>query len=108
MKRFTKRLAAALLAAVMLVPAPAMAAATNDEGELIVRVGLASGSKHNAIGQLTCAHLQNVDGYGSGYRFGYYDEDLNFIELARSEDDVAQVAIMKTQNLCYGYDSEQG
>ena len=92
----------------MLVPAPAMAAATNDEGELIVRVGLASGSKHNAIGQLTCAHLQNVDGYGSGYRFGYYDEDLNFIELARSEDDVAQVAIMKTQNLCYGYDSEQG
>ena len=108
MKRFTKRIAAALLAAVMLLPVPAMAAATNDEGELIVRVGLASGSKHNAIGQLACAHLQNVDGNGSGYRFGYYDEDLNFVELARSEDDVDQVAIMKTQNLCYGYDSEQG
>jgi len=108
MKKITKRLASALLAAVMLMPTAAMAAPTNDDGEIMVRVGLASSSNHNAIGQLACAHLQNADGYGSGYRFGYYDEDLNFIELARTEEEVTQVAVMKTQNLCYGYDSEQG
>jgi len=108
MKKITKRIAAALLAAVMLFPAAATAVHTNDEGEIMVRVGLASGSKHNAIGQLTCANLQNVDGYGMGYRFGYYDDDLNFVELARTDEDVSQLAIMKTQNLCYGYDNEQG
>jgi len=108
MKKITKRLAAALMAALMLLPSGAMAATTNNDGEIMVRVGLASGSKHNAIGQLACAHLQNADGYGAGYRFGYYDEDLNFIELARTGEDITQVAVMKTQNLCYGYDSEQG
>ena len=108
MKRITKRIAAALLAAVMLFPTAASAAITNDDGEVMVRVGLASGSKHNSIGQLTCANLQNVDGYGSGYRFGYYDEDLNFVELASSDEYITQLAIMKTQNLSYGYDSAEG
>ena len=108
MKKITKRIAAALLTAVMLLPTGAMAATVNDDGEVMVRVGLASSSNHNAIGQLACAHLQNADGYGAGYRFGYYDADLNFIELACTGEDVTQVAVMKTQNLCYGYDSEQG
>lgn len=107
MNKITKKLAAAFLAAVMLLPAPAMAATYNDDGELMVRVGLASSSKHNALGQLACAHLQNVDGYGAGFRFGYYDEDLNFEQLAYTDEDITQIAVMKTQNLCYGYDSEQ-
>ena len=108
MKKIMKRLAAALLAAVMLVPTGAMAAATNDAGELVVRVGLASSSKHNAIGALACANLQNAEGHGAGFRFGYYDENLNFVELARTDYSVTQAAVVKTQNLCYGYDSEQG
>ncbi len=108
MKKMTKRITAALLTALMLLPTVAMAATTNMDGEIMVRVGLASGSKHNAIGQLPCAHLENADGYGAGYRFGYYDKDLNFVELARTGSEVTQVAVMKTQNLCYGYDSGQG
>ena len=108
MNKITKRLAAALLAAVMLLPTTAMAATYNDDGEIMVRVGLASSSKHNALGQLACAHLQNAEDYGSGFRFGYYDEDLNFEELADTDEDITQIAVVKTQNLCYGYDSEQG
>lgn len=108
MNKITKRLAAALLAAVMLLPTTAMAATYNDDGDIMVRVGLASGSKHNALGQLACAHLQNAEDYGSGFRFGYYDEDLNFEELADTDEDITQIAVVKTQNLCYGYDSEQG
>lgn len=108
MKKITKRLAAALLAAACMLPHAAMAATYNDNDELMIRVGLASSSKHNALGQLACAHLQNVDGYGEGFRFGMYDEDLNFEVLAYTDEDINQVAVMKTQNLCYGYDSEQG
>ena len=108
MNKITKRLAAALLAAMMTLPTTAMAATYNDDGEIMVRVGLASSSKHNALGQLACAHLENADGYGAGFRFGYYDEDLNFEELAGTDEDITQIAVMKTQNLCYGYDSEQG
>ena len=107
MKRTMKRLAAALLAAVLLIPTGAMAAATNDEGDLVVRVGLASSSKHNAIGTLACANLQNVESHGAGFRFGYYDENLNFVELARTDYHVTQAAVIKTQNLCYGYDKDQ-
>ena len=108
MRKITKRLAAFLLAAAVMLPTTAMAATYNDDGEIMVRVGLASGSKHNELGQLACAHLQNADGYGEGFCFGYYDEDLNFEELACTDDDVTAVAVMKTQNLCYGYDEEQG
>ena len=111
MKKITKTIAAAVLAAAMMLPVlpiPAAAATTNEDGEIMIRVGLASSSRHNALGQLACAHLENADGYGEGYRFGYYDEDLNFVELARTDDAVTQLAMMKTQNLCYGYDSAQG
>ena len=108
MRKITKRLAALLLAAAVMMPATAMAATYNDDGDIMVRVGLASSSKHNELGQLACANLQNADGYGEGFCFGYYDEDLNFEELAHTDDDVTAVAVMKTQNLCYGYDEEQG
>lgn len=47
-------------------------------GEEMVRVGLAYGS-----GALVGANLENNTGYGSGYRFGYFDEDLRFEELGR-------------------------
>lgn len=108
MKKITRKIAAALMAALCLLPMTSMAAPVNNDGELMIRVGLASGSKHNAIGQLACAHLQNAEGYGKGFRFGYYDEELNFVELARTNQKVTQAAVMKTQNLCYGYDSQQG
>ena len=81
-KAFAKITAAALTLCLALPLVPAAAA---DRGEEVtVRVGLASSYYHNALGELEAAHLENEDGYGEGYRFGYYDEDLNFVELART------------------------
>lgn len=108
MKKITKQILSAALALCLAAPCTAGAVTVNDEDEIMIRAGLASTSSHNALGPLACAHLQNVDGYGEGFRFGYYDEDLNFEELARCDEDIDAIAVMKTQNLCYGYDSQQG
>ena len=62
------------LAFVLCVPTAGAAR----RGEEMVRVGLAYGS-----GALVGANLENNTGYGSGYRFGYFDEDLRFEELCR-------------------------
>ena len=108
MGRIMQRIVAVALAAAVMLPTAAMAATYNDDGDIMIRVGLASSSKHNELGQMACAHLQNVSKHGGGFSFGYYDDDLNFEELAYTDDDVNQIAIMKTQNLCYGYDGAQG
>lgn len=101
-KRFMQ-LAAVLLALSLVVP-PAGAVTTNQNGDIMIRVGLASSNTHVAVGELEAAHLENNNsaGYGFGYRFGYYDESLNFVELARTDDKTIQVAVLKTQNLWYG------
>lgn len=98
------RLAAALLAVSLAVPT-AGAVTTNRNGEIMIRVGLASSSTHVPTGELEAAHLENNNsaGYGYGYRFGYYDRGLNFVELARTDDRTIQAAVLKTQNLYYGY-----
>ena len=105
-KRFMQ-LAAVLLAIILCVPV-SWAATTNDDGEIMIRVGLASTSSHVAQGTMEAAHLENNTGYGSGYRFGYYDDDLNFVELGRTDEDITQIAVLKTQNLYYGYVSSLG
>ncbi len=105
-KRFMQ-LAALFLAMTLFLPS-AWAANSNRDGEIMIRVGLASSSDHNATGELACAHLQNNAGYGSGFRFGYYDENLNFVELGRTGKNVSELAVLKTQNMYYGYDSSAG
>ena len=65
-KRFMQ-LAAVLLAIILCVPV-SWAATTNDDGEIMIRVGLASTSSHVAQGTMEAAHLENNTGYGSGYR----------------------------------------
>lgn len=102
-KRFMQ-LAAAVLAVCFTIPA-AHGATTNQKGEIMIRVGLASSSTHVADGELEAAHLENNNsaGYGYGYRFGCYDSGLNFVELARTDDRTIQAAVLKTQNLYYGY-----
>lgn len=97
------QLAAILLALSLAVP-PAGAVTTNQDGDIMIRVGLASSNTHVAVGELEAAHLENNNsaGYGWGYRFGYYDGSLNFVELARTDDKTIQVAVLKTQNLYYG------
>ena len=80
----------------------------NSQGQVMIRVGLASSSSHNALGELAAAHLQNNTGYGAGFRFGYYDSSLNFVELGRTSADVTEIAVLKTQNLYYGRDPDLG
>lgn len=103
MKKRFMQLAAALLALSLAVP-PAGAVTTNQNGDIMIRVGLASSNTHVAVGELEAAHLENNNsaGYGFGYRFGYYDGNLNFVELARTGGETIQVAVLKTQNLYYG------
>ncbi|MCI5563544.1 MAG: sporulation protein SpoIID, partial [Intestinimonas massiliensis] len=87
------QLAAVVLAVAVAVPMAAPArAARNDE--LTLRVGLAYGS--NA---LVSANLENNTGYGSGYRFGYYDSDLDFVELGRTSSSVTKLTMVKAQNI---------
>ena len=95
-----RQLAAVLLAVCLTLPA-ASAVTANRDGEMMIRVGLASSSSHVPTGELEAANLENNTGYGSGYRFGYYDSGLNFEELARTDAGVTQVSVLKTQNLYY-------
>ena len=81
--------AAVLLAVVLALPT-ALAAGSGGE---MVRVGLAYGS-----GALVNANLENNTGYGSGYRMGYFDDDLDFVELAWTDEDKTQITMVKTQN----------
>ena len=90
MRRFFMRFTAVFLALFLTLPA-AWAAESGDE---MVRVGLAYGS-----GALASANLENNTGYGSGYRFGYFDDSLDFVELGRTGSDVTQITMLKTQNM---------
>lgn len=93
MKRIFMQLAAIVLSVAVAVPLAAPArAAQNDE--LTLRVGLAYGS--NA---LVSANLENNTGYGAGYRFGYYDNALNFVELGRTGSNITQLTMVKAQNV---------
>ncbi len=107
MKKRFMQFAAILLTVALSIP-PSGAIRSNDEGQTMIRVGLASSSSHNALGETASAHLQNNTGYGEGFRFGYYDSKLNFIELARTSPDITAIAVLKTQNLYYGHDSALG
>ena len=62
----------------------------------MVRIGLNYGSS-----TLTAANLQNNTGYGEGYRFGYYDEDLEFIEIGYTETDQTKLTILPTSQMYY-------
>lgn len=81
--------AAVLLAVVLALPT-ALAAGSGGE---MVRVGLAYGR-----GALVNANLENNTGYGSGYRMGYFDDGLDFVELAWTDEDETQITMVKTQN----------
>lgn len=94
------RLAAVVLALALSIPA-AGAYTTNREGEVMIRVGLASSDSHVPTGELESANLENNNsqGYGEGFRFGYYDSDLDFVELACTSRRTIAVSVLKTQNL---------
>lgn len=87
------------LAFVLCVPTAGAAR----RGEEMVRVGLAYGS-----GALVGANLENNTGYGSGYRFGYFDEDLRFEELGETDEKETQITVLKAQNTWFYYDRSSG
>ena len=62
----------------------------------MVRVGLCYGTS----GVLPGANLANE--VGSGYRFGYFDKEMQFHALASTQ--VKNISIVKTQNVYYGKD----
>ncbi len=102
MRKRSIQLAAALLAFCLAVPS-AGAVDTNSAGDVMVRVGLASSNAHVPTPEMESANLENNNsqGFGWGYRFGYHDGDLDFVELARTERDTISVSVLKTQNLRY-------
>lgn len=78
MKKFVKRLLVLLLIASLAVAAaPASMAYTAPVST--IKAGLYYGS-----GALSAANLQNVSGAGSGYEFGYFDSNRNFVSLGRT------------------------
>lgn len=97
MKKTLMRFAAAALSLALLAPCVGATETQEKEG-VTIRVGLASSSTHNSLGELVGANLWNNTGYGSGYRFGYYNENLQFVEVARTDETVEQVSVIKTQN----------
>ncbi len=86
------RFAALALAAVLLMP-HVPAAAAGVEVDPTIRVGLFYGGS-----ALPGANLLNE--VGSGYRFGYFDADLNFVPLGVT--DRTAISMVKTQNVWYG------
>lgn len=91
MKKVFVRFAALFLAAAICVCGTWTVSAASSNR--MVRVGLAYGS-----GALVNANLENNTGYGSGYRFGYYDDSLNFVELGRTSQSQTALTMIKTQN----------
>lgn len=83
-----------LLALVLLFTAvPAQAAPTQKPDESVpVYVGLYYGDS-----AAPTFNLQNVTGYGSGYRLGYFDSARNFVQLGYTDE--IKISVLKTHNI---------
>ncbi len=90
-----KRNCLMLLCILVLLLGVGPAAHGEEEDRSLVLVGLAYGN--NA---LDGANLAN--GEGSGFRFGYLDEERNFWQMAYTEEKA--ISVVKTQNIWYGLD----
>ena len=49
-------------------------------------------------GRRVNANLENNTGYGAGYRLGYFDRDLDFVELGRTGSKETRITVVKAQN----------
>ena len=89
MKRKLMQVVSAVIALALLLPQAAFAAPDTSR---VVRVGLYYGS-----GALVSANLDNVDGKGSGHRFGYFDASNQFVQVGYTEQE--QISMLKSTNL---------
>ncbi len=95
-KKFVQFAAFAL--ALILLPVFSAAASPDEEEDTLIRVGLYYGSS-----ALPGANLQND--VGSGYRFGYLDEDT-FCEIGYTEE--TKISMVKSQNVWYSSSLPEG
>ena len=99
MRKMMLRLCAVMLVLALAAPFAvheSYAVGTNDAGEVMIRIGLSSSASGSKSGEVIGANLWNVEGYGAGFRLGYFDGKLNFVELARTEQ--TQISVIKTEN----------
>lgn len=90
-RRYFMQFVPAFLAVLLLLPGTVSAVGAG--GNPTVRVGLFYGSS-----ALAGANLLNS--VGSGYRLGYFDSELNFVELGTTTE--TGISVVKTQNVYYG------
>ncbi len=92
-----RQFAAVILAAVLCVGVLPVAADSADPyADKKLRVGLAW--QGSSVGTLVEAKLLNADMSAvTGYRMGYYDEVLDFVELARTQE--TYLSMVKTTNI---------
>ncbi|MBU5434848.1 SpoIID/LytB domain-containing protein [Pseudoflavonifractor sp. MSJ-37] len=90
MKRRWKGMAALCLTAALSAALPVPAMGARNSWDTPVRVGLYYGST-----ALATANLENST--GSGYRLGYFDDDEDFVELARTSE--TKISMLKAQNI---------
>lgn len=90
MKTSLRHLLLLLFMATLLASCFTVNAAENTQ---MIRVGLYYGTD-----TLTSANLENSAGYGAGYRFGYYDSALNFVELGRTSSSVTQLTVLRASD----------
>ena len=94
MKKILLQFAAVMVCISLCMPA-AFAARRN---ETMLQVGLAfSGSLET--GALTAANLENNTGYGAGYRFGYFDDDLDFVELGYTSKRETAITVLRASEI---------
>ena len=97
MKKVLKKITAFALAIALAAPlASVPSKATYIPPTTTIRVGLNYGNS-----TLDGANLQNVSGYGSGFEFGYFDDNRNFISLGVSTDEEA-ISVVIDKNVVYG------
>lgn len=91
MKKLMKRMIILLLCALFIfaaIPANAKYVPPTET----VKIGLDYGSS-----TLAAAYLEAVSGYGSGFRFGYYDSNRNFVTIGSTS--YTAVAVLKDVNM---------
>ena len=95
MKKKLMKFAALALAAALTLPALSTDAvrAAGIPMSASIRIGLTYGSD-----AVPGANLLNST--GSGYRLGYYDDSLNFVQLGYTTE--TGISVVKTQNVWYG------
>lgn len=91
-KKFLKKIFSAAAAALLLISAVPVGTEAYSPQYSTIRVGLYYGT-----GALSSANLLNASGYGSGYKFGYYDSNRSFVEVGYTS--VENLTMMKDTNM---------